>query len=86
VVLLRGHVDNFLAESFRQKGEAAFRLATLRADQLSKERADEVRKQLLARHKVDAKRIEAEGRGWHEPVGADKEKNRRVEVQWFLIE
>jgi NitT/TauT family transport system substrate-binding protein len=26
------------------------------------------------------------GRGWEEPLGTDGEKNRRVEVQWFMIE
>ncbi len=35
---------------------------------------------------VDAQRIDVVGRGWEEPVGANSDENRRVEVQWFTIE
>ena len=42
---------------------------------------------LLARHpKVARERVETVGRGWEEPAGADSDKNRRVEVQWFTLE
>jgi NitT/TauT family transport system substrate-binding protein len=58
---------------------------SLRAVQMSKDRAEGVRRQLVKTHPVDAKRLEVIGRGWDEPVG-DSERNRRVEAQWFLIE
>jgi len=35
---------------------------------------------------VDAQRIEVVGRGWEEPISAEPDENRRVEVQWFTIE
>lgn len=87
-VLLRGHVDNARVEEFRKSGGEKFvRDMALKAMQLSKERAAEVKKRLAERHPtVDAARLEAVGRGWDEPVSADSEENRRVEVQWFLVE
>jgi NitT/TauT family transport system substrate-binding protein len=86
-VLLRGHVDNAKVPEFRREGEAFLRQMTLRAVQLSKERSAEVKKRLVERHKVDEKRLETLGRGWDEPVSTtDPKLNRRVEVQWFLIE
>ena len=30
--------------------------------------------------------VDIVGRGWEEPVGTDAELNRRVEVQWFMLE
>ena len=59
----------------------------IKAVKLSQERADEVKKQLSARFTgVDAARLRSIGRGWDEPVSKESDKNRRVEVQWFLIE
>ena len=49
-LLLRGHVDNALVARFRQQGgEAYVRTQALRAVELSKERAAEIRKQLNER-------------------------------------
>jgi NitT/TauT family transport system substrate-binding protein len=86
-ILLRGHVDNSLVEQFRKQGGEPFvRQMSLKAMQLSKDRANAVRKQMLATYKIDEARLESIGRGWEEPAGADAEKNRRVEVQWFTVE
>ncbi len=87
MVLLRGHTDNSLVSQFRdQGGETLVRNMALKAVELSKARAAEVRKALIERAKIDPKRIENVGRGWEEPTGTDAEKNRRVEVQWFTLE
>jgi NitT/TauT family transport system substrate-binding protein len=40
----------------------------------------------VEKHNVDGNRIDIVGRGWDEPVGPDPEQNRRVEVQWFMLE
>jgi NitT/TauT family transport system substrate-binding protein len=86
-LLLRGHVDNALVEDFRRTGGEAFvRQQALRAMELSKNRAAEIRTLLIERHKIDPARIDVVGRGWEEPAGTDSEQNRRVEVQWFTIE
>jgi NitT/TauT family transport system substrate-binding protein len=86
-VLLRGHVDNTKVPDFRrQGGEAYVRQMALRAMELSKDRAAEIRKHLIERYQIDAKRLDIVGRGWEEPAGPDPDKNRRVEVQWFTIE
>ena len=86
-MLLRGHVDNARVEDFRkQGGEAYVRQQALRAMELSKNRAAEIRKQLIDRYSVDPKRLDIVGRGWEEPSGSDSAQNRRVEVQWFTIE
>jgi NitT/TauT family transport system substrate-binding protein len=86
-VLLRGHVDNALVEDFRKRGgEAYVRQQALRAMDLSKRRAEEIRRLLIEKYQVDAKRLDVVGRGWEEPAGADSVQNRRVEVQWFTIE
>ena len=86
-MLLRGHVDNARVDEFRkQGGEAYVRQQALRAMELSKNRAAEIRKLLIERYNVDAKRLDIVGRGWEEPSGADSAQNRRVEVQWFTIE
>ena len=85
-VLLRGHVDNAQAEKFKKDGEAFYRSAALRAMQLSKDRAAEIRRLLIEKHQVDPKRLDVVGRGWEEPAGPDSAANRRVEVQWFTIE
>ena len=86
-LLLRGHVDNALVEKFRQQGgEAYVRTQALRAVELSKNRAAEVRKLLNDKYNIPAARIDVVGRGWDEPISKDSEQNRRVEVQWFTIE
>lgn len=86
-ILLRGHVDNALVPEFRRQGGEAFvRQMALKAVELSKNRAAEIRRVLRERLKVDAKRLEVVGRGWDEPAGTDSEQNRRVEVQWFTVE
>ncbi|CAN5358270.1 hypothetical protein BH23ACI1_BH23ACI1_32420 [soil metagenome] len=86
-MLLRGHVDNARVDDFRREGgEAYVRKQALRAMELSKNRAAEIRRLLIERHSVDGKRLDIVGRGWEEPSGADSAQNRRVEVQWFTIE
>ena len=86
-ILLRGHVDNGMVETFRkQGGEALVRSMALKAVELSRQRAASVRQALIDRLKLDATRIETVGRGWEEPLGADGDQNRRVEVRWFTVE
>ena len=86
-MLLRGHVDNAKVEDFRrQGGEAYVRQQALRAMELSKNRAGEIRRLLIEKYGVDPKRLDVVGRGWEEPAGSDSAQNRRVEVQWFTIE
>jgi NitT/TauT family transport system substrate-binding protein len=86
-MLLRGHVDNAQVPVFRQKGgEAYVRQQALRAMELSKNRAAEIRRLLIEKYNVDPKRLDIVGRGWEEPAGPDSAANRRVEVQWFTIE
>ncbi len=86
-ILLRGHVDNALVDKFRQQGGDAFvRQMSLKAMELSKNRANEIRRVLIEKLNVTPARLETIGRGWEEPSGPDAEKNRRVEVQWFTVE
>lgn len=86
-VLLRGHVDNSKVEEFRKTGgETYVRTMALRSIELSRNRAAEIKRLLVEKHNVDAKRLDIVGRGWEEPIGADPEQNRRVEVQWFMLE
>jgi NitT/TauT family transport system substrate-binding protein len=86
-VLLRGHVDNSKVEEFRRVGgESYLRQQALRAIDLSKQRAAEIKRILIEKHNVEVGRIDIIGRGWEEPVGSDAEKNRRVEVHWFMLE
>jgi NitT/TauT family transport system substrate-binding protein len=86
-VLLRGHVDNSKVEEFRKTGgEAYVRTMALRSIELSRNRAGEIKRLLVEKHNVDANRIDIVGRGWEEPLGPDPEQNRRVEVQWFMLE
>ena len=86
-LLLRGHVDNALVEDFRSaRARPSCARQALRAMELSKERAGEIRKLLVERYGIDAKRIEVVGRGWEEPAGPNSDLNRRVEVQWFTLE
>jgi NitT/TauT family transport system substrate-binding protein len=88
VVLLRGHVDGARKGEFeRQGGQELVRSMSLKAMELSRQRAQAVRDALLERYpKLDANRIELVGRGWEEPAGTDSDLNRRVEVQWFTLE
>jgi NitT/TauT family transport system substrate-binding protein len=86
-LLLRGHVDNAKVEDFRKQGGEAFvRTQALKAMELSKNRAGEIRKLLIEKFNIDPKRLEIVGRGWEEPSGPNSELNRRVEVQWFTVE
>ncbi|MES2693263.1 MAG: phosphate ABC transporter substrate-binding/OmpA family protein [Verrucomicrobiota bacterium] len=87
-ILLRGHVDNAMIENFRKQGGDTFvRQMALKAMELSKNRAAEIRTVLVGKLSVTAARLETVGRGWEEPLpGADAEQNRRVEVQWFTVE
>jgi NitT/TauT family transport system substrate-binding protein len=86
-LLLRGHVDNArINEIKKQGGEALLRTYALRAMELSKNRAGEIRKLLIEKYNVDGKRIDIVGRGWEEPSGPNSDLNRRVEVQWFTVE
>lgn len=86
-ILLRGHVDNALVEEFRKRGgEGYVRQQALRAIELSRKRAGEIKRLLVEKYNVDGARLDVVGRGWEEPAGSDSDKNRRVEVQWFTIE
>jgi NitT/TauT family transport system substrate-binding protein len=86
-VLLRGHVDNSKVEDFRKSGgEAYVRQMALRAVELSKNRAGEIKRLLVEKYGVDPTRVDIVGRGWEEPVSTDPDQNRRVEVQWFMLE
>ncbi len=86
-LLLRGHVDNARVEDFRKMGgEAYVRTQALKAMELSKNRAGEIRKLLIERHTLDPKRLDIVGRGWEEPSGPNSDLNRRVEVHWFTVE
>ncbi len=73
-MLLRGHVDNALVAEFRKQGGEAFvRTQALRAMELSKNRAAEIRRLLIERYQVDPKRLDVVGRGWEEPAGTDSD-------------
>lgn len=88
IVLLRGHVDDARREEFRREGgEALVRNLALKAIELSTQRAQEVKSQLLQLYPgLSPERIETVGQGWEEPAGKDSDLNRRVEVQWFTVE
>jgi NitT/TauT family transport system substrate-binding protein len=93
VVLLRGHVDDAKVPEFRkQGGESYVRQMSLKAMQLSQDRANEIKRLLIERQGVDEKRIDTRGLGWNEPISNEpnpdkrSELNRRVEVQWFTVE
>jgi NitT/TauT family transport system substrate-binding protein len=86
-LLLRGHVDNAKVAEFRKMGgEAYVRTQALKAMELSKNRASEIRKLLIERYNLDPKRLDVVGRGWEEPAGPNSDLNRRVEVHWFTVE
>ncbi|MDB6076648.1 MAG: hypothetical protein JWO82_395 [Akkermansiaceae bacterium] len=87
VILLRGHVDDLQKENFRKQGENLYRTMSLKAMELSTQRANEVKKRLLEKYPAISKdRLETIGRGWEEPAGKNSDLNRRVEVQWFTVE
>ena len=77
-----------LCIEFRKRtgGEAYVRQMALKAMELSKNRAAEIRKVLNEKYSIPAARIDVVGRGWEEPLSGDSEQNRRVEVQWFTLE
>lgn len=86
-LLLRGHVDNAKIADFRQAGgEAYVRQQALKAMELSRKRAAEIKRLLVEKYGIEAVRVDVVGRGWEEPIGGDSDQNRRVEVQWFTIE
>jgi len=86
-VLLRGHVDNAQIPVFRKEGgESYVRTKALQAMELSQKRADEIKRLLIEKYRVDPKRLESVGRGWEDPAGTDSAQNRRVEVLWFTLE
>ena len=86
-LLLRGHVDNSNVERFRKEGgEAYVREMALKAMELSKNRAAEVKRVLMEKQGIAAERLSTVGRGWEEPISTEMEKNRRVEAQWFTLE
>ena len=70
----------------KEGGETYVRTKALQAMELSQKRADEIKRLLVQKHQIDAKRLDAIGRGWEEPAGTDSAQNRRVEVQWFTLE
>lgn len=88
MILLRGHVDDLQKDLFRQRGgEGLVRKMALKAIELSNQRAEEVKGQLIEKFpSIQEDRLEIIGRGWEEPAGKDSELNRRVEVQWFTVE
>jgi len=86
-VLLRGHVDRSKIEEFRKTGgEAYVRTMALRSVELSRNRAAEIKRLLVEQQGVSPDRLNVVGRGWEEPIGSDPDQNRRVEVQWFMLE
>jgi NitT/TauT family transport system substrate-binding protein len=87
-ILLRGHVDPSNKQTFLQQGGQSFlQKKALEAIQLSKDRANEIKRLLGEREKVEPARLDAVGRGWEEPVSTTSmDDNRRVEAQWFTLE
>lgn len=87
-ILLRGHVDPSNKQTFLQQGGQSYlQKKALEAIQLSKDRANEIKRLLGEKEKVDLVRLDAVGRGWEEPVSkTNMDDNRRVEAQWFTLE
>ena len=86
-VLLRGHVDNARVPEFlKEGGQKRVNEMALKAVELSKNRAKEIKRLLTERFQIDDGRIDTVGCGWNEPLGTDNEQNRRVEAQWFTLE
>jgi NitT/TauT family transport system substrate-binding protein len=86
-ILLRGHVDPSNKDTIlKQGGQTFLQRKALEAVQLSKDRANEIKRLLVEREKIDTARLDTIGRGWEEPLGNDMNANRRVEAQWFTLE
>lgn len=87
-ILLRGHVDNTYIEEIRKHGGDEFvKKMALAAKDLSKNRAKEIKRLVIERCGVNPERLEIFGCGWDEPISAtEPERNRRVEIQWFMVE
>lgn len=86
-VLLRGHADGSLLAKFQQEGGAAkVREVKLTLKNLSKARCGEVRQIVQDKFSIDSARLESQGVGADEPTGKGPDADRRVEVQWFMVE
>ncbi|MEI6233877.1 MAG: phosphate ABC transporter substrate-binding/OmpA family protein [Planctomycetota bacterium] len=89
-VLIRGHVDNTYIDEFRKTGGEEFvKKMALAAKELSKNRAKEIKRLVVERCNADPERLDIFGCGWDEPVSkspAESQLNRRVEIQWFMVE
>ncbi|MCE9614653.1 MAG: OmpA family protein [Lentisphaerae bacterium] len=86
-LLLRGHVDDAMIGVFQKQGGPEFvQKMAMKAVQLSKDRCEEVKGKLVQQFGVDESRVDYVGCGWREPLGKDIDQNRRVEVQWFMVE
>jgi len=84
-VVLRGHVSAEKVQEFKAQGESVYRKASLAAIEMSKRRAREVRRVLIETYGIDAPKVEAEGKGWEQPLPGEPEKSRRVEVLWYTL-
>ena len=61
-ILLRGHVDNSRVEDFRKQGGEPFvRQMAMKAIDFSKQRANEIKRLLMEREKIDAARLDVVG-------------------------
>jgi NitT/TauT family transport system substrate-binding protein len=87
-ILLRGHVDPSNKQRFlEQGGQSYLQKKTLEAVQLSKDRANEIKRILVEHEKVDPVRLDTIGRGWEEPASTTSmDANRRVEAVWSTLE
>ena len=86
-MLLRGHVDNARVADFRkQGGEAYVRTQALRAMELSKNRAGEIRRLLIERYRSIPSASTSSGADGRSRPAPTPMQNRRVEVQWFTVE
>jgi NitT/TauT family transport system substrate-binding protein len=97
-IMLRGHVDDAQIQTFRTTGgQQLVDQMSLKAMQLSQDRANSVKKALVAQG-IDPTVISVVGKGWEEPIAKSlpddsedtrrqkSEKNRRVEAVWMTIE
>jgi len=76
-IVIEGHTDASM------RGTAPENLVK----QLSSDRAASVRKELIAKHKIEEGRISSIGYGWDRPADdEDHAKNRRVEIKVFSAE
>lgn len=86
-ILLRGHADGTLARQARDGGnESRYREMMVNLKSLSRARCVEVKQVLEESFKINADRIEAQGVGAEEPTGQGSDADRRVEVQWLVLE